>query len=499
MNNVYKQVSTFYQKHPEMEEIFEQELIERYLRKCAWRGSIDENLKKIWSDIAAIILYVEHLDLLSFLSLNTYDYQMILCKKYSSALSEERVRDFFDNIIQFYKYLMKLGYLEKDPNILLEAQQSFYINGIFQPPVLKEADEYYDLLHHLEDITPEEADQLNLLLDMLLNKVGEYFRNPLFLRDITRAIMLYKEPFWEENPEENEDFWFSFWDYFFFDYHLIQSDRIPLEYFYLQEKENLTPSEIFILQDLLKARFTVFSIETVNEDFVQCVDLFSGIKMDLPCPDYQFSDYKKILLYGHIHSNGMMLLNYITSVPASNKLRCRIRDEILRQYEMYQIQEPAALLEDFFARHAAAVRHTINILSSFAQLKVVQTKHFFPVHRKKVFDGDEHKIQVCLESVSAKLGCSMFSVHLLKDMYKDFVSLSVKKFDSKLEIGAIILLFARMNGLEHIKASLIAKELEISVSSLERMLEHVRMVLNCMELNPRYLSEEGFVRALFMI
>ena len=498
MNNVYKQVSTFYRKYPESEDIFEQNLIERYLRKCAWRGNRDEKLRKIWSDIAAILLYIGRLDLLSFLSLNVYDYQVILCKKYEHSLHEANVQDFFCNIMSFYKYLISLGYVEND-DILCEARQSFYIKGVFYVPVLKEADAYYDLLHHLDDITPEEADQLNLLLDTLLNKVGEYFRSTLFLRDITRAIMLYKEPFWEGTPEDKEEFWFSFWDYFFFDYHLIQSDSIPLEYFYLHEKDHLTPSEIFILQDFLKTRFTVFSVDSINEDFAQCTDLFTGVQMELPCPDYQFTDYKKVLLYGHFHANGMILLNYITSVPASNKLRCRIKDEILRQYEMYQLQEPSASLDDFFARHAAAVRHTINILSSFAQLKVVSAKQKIPILRKNVVDEDSQKFVECLEKVAVKLGCSAFSIHLMSVMYKDFMTLSVDVYDSKTGIGAIILLFARMNGLDYIKATSVAREMGISIHSLERMRQHMSLMLHCEELNPRYLSEEGFVRALFMI
>ena len=58
MDNVYGQVESFYNKNAEMENILHRDLIEKYLRKCAWNGDSEEELKGIWQVLCCILEYM---------------------------------------------------------------------------------------------------------------------------------------------------------------------------------------------------------------------------------------------------------------------------------------------------------------------------------------------------------------------------------------------------------------------------------------------------------
>ena len=503
MDNVYRQVALFYQENDDLEDVLSRDVVEKYLRKCAWGGDADEKLRDIWDSIAIILLYIKKMQLYSLASLNVHDYQEALYMQQDEGreLSECLVLGFFAALETFYQYLQK--FVDEDLTLCLaEAKKSFYPEGAFLLPERQGHDAFFNTLEHLDELTPEDAEQLNELLETLLNKAGEYFRRPPFLFDLTRAVSIYAGPFMEVEKENEDEFWFSFWDYFFFDYHLIQSDATPLRYYYEHEKERLQPSERYILQDLLKAHFMVFSIEGINDEYIQCTDIFTHEVINLPAPDYGFMDFKKVILYGHLHVQGVMMLNYITSVPATSKLRQRMKEEVLRQYELYKEQEPEATLPDFFKRHAAAVRHTINILANFAQLKVVSTKH----HTRPVFTV-QHTVEASdptramLAAKAKKAGFSIHAVHLVQKMLDDFRTAQGTdvSWDIKNLVAAFLLLFADLNGLDFVQRDFVMELTGALPSETQDLVQEIRTTLDCAQMDPRYLTEEGFVRALYVI
>lgn len=504
MDNVYRQVAVFYRENPDLKELLSQELIEKYLRKCAWNGMSDAELRKAWDAIAVVLLYIKQLELFSLESLTVHDYQEALYMAQDEhkewLLSEPKVTSFFQALDNFYTYLLKLGYDDYRKGLEL-ARQTFWENDDFVLPERQGHDEFFNSLDHLEELSQEDVEKLNELLENLLNKAGEYFRRPPFLFDLTRAVSIYAGPFMEIAKDNEDDFWFSFWDYFFFDYHLIQSDQNPLRYYYEHEKERLQPSERHIIQDLLKAKFTIFSIDGIDEDYIQCTNLFTNEQHTLPAPDYGFMDFKKVILYGHLHTKGVMMLNYITSVAATSKLRQRMKEEILRQYELYKCQEPEAALEDFFQRHAAAARHTINILANFAQLNVVSTKPY----RRPAFDGSPaaaaDTVLAVLRAKAKKAGFSVHAIGLVQRMYEDFrfAAGQAEKFDTKNLVAALLFVFVDLNGLDFVQKDFVLELTEASLPEAEELAEMIRQTLECAPMDPRYLTEEGFVRALYMV
>lgn len=505
MDNVYGEVDCFYEQNADMENVLEQDNIEKYLRKCAWHGASDVQLRKFWQALAMVFQYMVQEKFFSFDALTVADYQEILYlaeKNHFIHLDEANIMEFFAELKQFYQFLATLGYEDYTERLHM-AQASFYNNHQFCMPEHQERDAFYNKLEHLEDIGPEETEELNDLLDQLLNRMSDYFQQPAFTSDLTRSVALYAGPF-VEAAKNDEEFWFGFWDYFFFDYHLIDNDETPLQYYYAREKEHLQPSECYILRDLLKARFTVFYIDFVNDDYAQCTNLFTGESIELPCPDYGMVDFKKTILYGHLHICGVMLLNYITSVPATPKLRQRMKDEILKQYDIYKYQQPDASLADFFMRHAAAARHTIHILANFAQLKVVSLKSNVkgrasdPIGVNLALEDTKQKLTV----IAGKFHCSLHAICLLLRLYEDFSSLHTMaqtQQNQSVIVAAVLILFSGMNGMDFVRPDQVIASLQTNEEETLTMIDHISKALACEALDPRYLTEEGFVQALYMV
>ena len=136
--------------------------------------------------------------LYSFSSLTVYDYQEILYRLAQSdadfELSEADVNSFFDIVADFYDYY-HTKYEDEDELVYLQdARASVYENGKFTMPPRRSQDEFYSSLNHQENVTEEDVDKLNAMLDDLLHRVGTYFHGKAFLRDMNRALLLYSGP-----------------------------------------------------------------------------------------------------------------------------------------------------------------------------------------------------------------------------------------------------------------------------------------------------------------
>ena len=253
MNNVYALVEHFYENNIDAEPILSQDFLEKYLRKHAWHGADDRALQRIWAVVRMLITYIEQMHLYSFASLTVYDYQEILYRLAQSEtnfdLTEADVKECFDIMEDFYVCYHK-EYEDGDELVYLQdARASVYEDGKFLMPPRRSQDEFYSSLNHQENVTEEDVDKLNALLDNLLHRVGVYFHGKQFLRDMNRALLLYSGPDYASIPAEDnltpeqEMYWLSFWDYFLFDYHMIESDEVPLRYYFQHEKARLTISE----------------------------------------------------------------------------------------------------------------------------------------------------------------------------------------------------------------------------------------------------------------
>ena len=509
MENVYTLVKRFYSAHGRANIFVSRTLIERYLRASAWRGRSNEDLCTDWHCIEDFLTVIQRRDDSLARLFIRIDY-LALFFRYADAHIDRRplkrhVEDYFARMRAFLVYLDETGDYDVDIGELDADLEMFYITGRFRLPERVEWEEIEGLT--IEDIEEDERiemEELNIQLNELLHKIGEYFRRPSYQRDIGRAAMIYTGDLYDMNAyedateEEKETFWLRFWDYFFFDYHLISTDETPIAHYSEREWDKLDYDEREIIRDLMAARFAVLAVEEEYEDHVVCRDILRDEEVVLPHPDIPGALTKSIL-FGHICDEGMMMLNYITAIPASKRLQRRISDTLQREYELFRIQAPDATMDHFLAREAALVRHTIHVLSTLAQINVLP-RHALPQPISRTIDP-----HVCTEElaaiqvVSEKIGFSCHGRLLMCELFLDYAQLDLARAKTAEALTAAIFLFAEINNIDLTPITELYHVVGSNKKTVRKAQDRMRAALHCVPYDPRYLGEEGFVTMLYSV
>lgn len=498
-DNVYRKIELFYQKKKQLNRIVGKAQMERYFREMAWKGKSDALLRRMFGVISAMLAYMNHRKLGSFHLLTRYDFVEIF---YLYADTRPNLRLIEQNVEMFFAYLEEFIEATVSENgeilsALREGRHLFYAGDVFSLPDRQEYDAFCDALEHTEEISEDELEHLNSLLDGLVSGMIAYFQRDELRPDFSRAVMLYAGPFVE--PEKaDESWWRGFWDYFFFDYHCKADDMSPVHYYLEHEKDSLSTEEQYVLRDLMQAKLTFFTVKYLDDDIAVCSELFSGEELELPCPDATFYEFKNMIFFGHLQRRGVMLLNYITGLSASKRLQRRIRDEINKQYERFRTyQMPQATLGDFFMRHAAAVRHTVQILSGFAQLRVVPDLEGEISEREVVSAALLEPEETRLETTARLLHFSAYSIFFVKRLYEDYVA-KTKRRGTKAVQAAVLILIEGINGVEYVPIEQICRAFAVAQEEMLRAVDEVGTAVNCVALDPRYLTEEGYVQLLYL-
>lgn len=509
MENVYALVKRFYSAHGRAQIFVPRSLIERYLRAAAWKGRSGEDLCTDWrciEDFLTVIL--RRSDELARLLIRI-DY-LALFFRYAAAYIDGRprkrdVEDYFARMRAFLAYLDETGDYEINMEELDADRGEFYITGRFRLPEPAQWEEIEGLtLEDVEEDERAEMEELNLLLNDLLHKIGEYFRRPPYQLDIGRAAMIYTGELYDmsayehASEEEKETFWLRFWDFFFFDYHLIATDETPIAHYSAQEWKKLDYDEREIIGDLLAARFAVLAVTEEYDEYIVCRDILRDEEITLPHPDVP-GRLSRSILFGHICDEGMMMLNYITSIPASKRLQRRICDTIHREYELFRMQRPQADIDAFLMREAALVRHTIHVLSSLAQLDVLP-RRTLPQRIVRPAPTERHtqKLTV-LRAVAEKLGFSRYAQDLMAGLFLDYAHVNGAHAQTPEALTAAIFLFAEINCIDLTHIAELYRVFGSDRKRVNAALRRMRKGLGCVSFDPRYLGEEGFVTMLYAV
>ncbi|HWR39042.1 MAG TPA: hypothetical protein VN611_06050 [Patescibacteria group bacterium] len=534
MKNVYDQVQSFYRDELEWVSLIEQEWVEGFLRQNAWQGANDKKLTEIWDNLQMFILFLAYADYEYLDELSREEYSMAV-EWMSVHLDEfqcnlKNVRKFFGVLAEFYHYLLtkKLIISDAELNAAAEHMAGGRRLRFIAPVINTEGDVDVEDVPLTEKTASEQnlpnppAETVNRFskkslslpedigklvgesIERLMLKFSAYFQQEEFSEDFERALMLYNGPWAEkEETEEDDEFWLGFWDYFLFDYHLLSNDATPLDQFAESHRQRLNTEEKSILAELMSARFAVFYVSNVvNQEWVECVNLLTEETFRLPNPNFDYKKMKKMLFFGHIffQEQELIMINFITSVEISTILRRRIQEEIQRLFQMFRLQNPQASWEAFLLRHANAVRHTVDLLVTWAKVNVTpytQVEFTFP-------DIDElappHPVVVkTVEKYMRKFGYSQHDIELAQKLWHDFYQLepvTVKK--AATWAAAVIFSYAQINlGEEGIALEVIAGELKVPQTEVDEL--HVRMltVLQLRLFDPRYLSEEGMISLMY--
>ena len=514
--NVYALMNRYYLEHADAELVLPKDLVERYFRRKAWNGASDAELRQFWSLLQIINDYVTEQELGSIGGLSVFDYQEILYRykdlQTGFQLEKDSVHELLQALDEFMAYWARTGLSTVDDYrlFLQDVEDSLYVDNIFLMPPRRTDNEFYRELESEYGDSEQEVERLNEILDRVLKGMAKFFEAEAYSQDHERALRIYCGPAYEapEVTEEEQlngsdsEFWLGFWDYFMFDYHMLNDDRTPLQYYFSQRREQLGTLEQDILRDLLHARFTVFYIEAIQDDVVICRDLFTDEQMELPVPDFVLTDYQHRIFYGHLHTKGILLLNYITSIPVTVKLRRRMKEVILRQYKLFLLQLPGASFEQFFRREAAAVRHTIHIMADFAQLNVVPFRKLPPQLEtdpklRSAFAQEQEMLGVVLRHIGFSLHATQLIARLLRDALTVWGTEAECRAAAPAVLTAILFIFIHLNGFELESSAELYKVFGSNEQDTQAAADVLWQRLELTIFDPRYLTEEAFVLSLY--
>ena len=135
---------------------------------------------------------------------------------------------------------------------------------------------------------------------------------------------------------------------------------------------------------------------------------------------------------------------------------------------------------------------------SYAQLNVLKSCKITP----SVEDNPEVTTQFAagidmLNRVAKHVGFSHFEIKLLLKFFMDYVTVAAIEKTDDIMITALILQFAQLNGVQLANQTEIYELLGIDSARVKANMQKICEVLDCELFDPRYLTEEAFIKSLY--
>lgn len=504
MENVYGKVDRFYKDDISSCVVITQETTERYLRRLAWKGHNDSELTQIWSVLRNLLLYADHMKLFKLDLFMVTDYQDII---HEHVYDSEESTSYQDYVAKFFKILGNFYALNSElvsrPALAVfnKAKASFYEDGEFAPPNIELHGEFRPSGEEIAEVGNTFIEEMDKKMEKLLVRVQEYFRGPKYAEDTERALKLFSCPMDTVEKRDDTVFWNEFWDYFFFNYHLLSNDKLPVQQYIEDMGAEISAQDRFSLKWFMRTPYNVLVVEEMTYDSLVCRDLFTDEEVEF-MGSYSFPvDPFKMLLCGHRH-RGLedYELGCMSCIPAAPAQQKRIKEDVLHQFEAFKAQEPTATMEDYLARHAGAVRQNIELISQglllrvpgydFAQPQCVNEEQMPPNDLVERFNGKMRKFGVSCH------GC-MLAARLYSDAYRYARSVDADYSDDEI-MNASLLLYLLTNDMEENDSELF-EELNLDYSRMPNLVNLLADGIDWQYYDPRYLSEEGFVNSLYAL
>ncbi|MBQ5832832.1 MAG: hypothetical protein IIW43_05075 [Selenomonadales bacterium] len=499
MENVYEVVSSFYWEEPDLEEIVPRREIERFLRKHAWQGDSEYDLLDTWYQVQVLLEYMLTISLTDFDEMTADEYSRAIQyieQQTDEPITLDEASDLFEAWHSFYEHLLDVKLIESI-DALEEAQRRMtgsdeltYIETI---SLTDKINSMQGELVHADREPPEFNQFLAKMVDGLLLKMSAFFQQQQFIKDFERALYFYTGPFLDVVMKKDAAFWYGFWDYFLFDYRLIQSDRTPIMLFDAEMYDMLNIEEQRVMNDLKKVRFTVFYVKgSLDNGWAECVDLFTDETFALPKSELRSAEsFDKKVYYGHIRTNGVVLVNHIVAVEASAAVRRRIKSEVLNQLALFRCSHPDATLSEFFSRHGCAVRHLMDILVSMRNVSVMSSAHLSVMQSVDRDNAISLRLAKEIEAVVPTL--SLYDKRQIGKMCTDYLARECHSLAiDAVTITAMVGVYLELNHDQLMKLRSVVMT-EVDQEEVERRQSIIKEELSIVRFDARYLSEEGFI------
>ena len=168
-NNVYALVNEFYRENGRAGSLLPRTLLDKYLRRLAWRGRGDAELRLEWSLIELLLTYLDEQQLDSFGALSIFDYQELLYR-YNEvhadfSLAEKSVQQWLEQLKDFYAFLYESGWQDDFAYFIKDVEESLYLDDTFSMPSRHTEEDFYHRLDPESEESAESVARLNAELD----------------------------------------------------------------------------------------------------------------------------------------------------------------------------------------------------------------------------------------------------------------------------------------------------------------------------------------------
>ncbi len=513
MDNVFDLVDDFYAQDPEWNSVLQQDYVENFLRMKAWQGADEHELERAWVQISVLCIYLcnsenclgdmtreSFIDCVGWCARNVSDF----------VLSAHNVGEFLDTLIELYVHLKKKHIITSDA-APAAAKARLLAGGrlhMFRPDgcFLSKYERYN--VYATPDLPNKVFLNIGERLQELMEALQSFFANKRYQRDIERATFLYSGIIMNSALKKktgSEEYAQWFWDYFLFDYHMIENDKTPLQHFYDKFCADSFRVHVSVSKDLLlellQARLALFTVSGEGEDgLYNCCDALTGEPYMLMLPINAEVDTRGLFFLGHIFYNQSMVMNFVRAMKIPPKVFNRFK-KILRQYKDWvSVRQSGSMSwEEFIGRFPIFVRHMSLLCSSHARLNDFEYVTGVSGYRPQPVLADI--VSSYIETMMAPYAFSRYDIKLAQTMWSDYVELSGKRL-SRLRMpeiwaAGIIYSFVKCNGVYNYKASNISDMCRgVPVSTIHRTANEIEKVNLLEKHDPRYINEEGLLLML---
>ncbi len=511
MNNVFDLVTDFYNQDEDWNTVLQQKYAESFLRSCAWQGADNDTLVKYWDHMTMLCLYLGNAEnYLGDMSPDDFIDCVAWCGRNVSefSLQDDEVLGFLATMTKLYNYLAAKHIITNSDAPVL-AQEKLFSNG--KMIMLDTEGHFYDKYaeynrNATEDLPAKIFLNIGDRLQNLLEALRTFFADKKYHRDIERAAFLYSGIFLSGGADEKpgtEEYAQCFWDYFLFDYIMIDADKNPLQYFYDEICAGQFSAEgkvnKDVLGELLKAQLVLFSIkETSDDGMYLCRDFLTGESYSLLLPVEEDIDKDAFLFLGHIFYNRSMVMNFVRGMLIPKSAQKKLLQVMEKARQWMAVRYGGNLSwEEFIRRNSMFVRHCSLIYSAYVKLDGFNYTHNITGYHPQSINNDDRVCQL-IKEMMRPYAFTAYDIFLAQTMWSDFLAVYQRPVKlPELWAAGIISNFISANGVYNYDASAVSEMCHnIPESVIKQKAGQIGEILRIEAHDPRYINEEGLLLML---
>lgn len=501
MPNVYDAIESFYSNDTGWELVLPQEDVEAYFRHLGWHGVDDPAMQHQWGQLVMLCIYIENaemtleemteddiVDLVSWCGRNVVDFQV----SYAS------VKDFLDTLGSFFVFLKQEGKLSSSLAPYLAREQLLRDDGTLA--IIDESGVYLPGEEAREEKSappPEGRVFLNAgeSLRGVMEEIHQFFQKDEFNLDFDRSVTLYETALGTLDLENDgmDAFWRGYWDYFLFDYHLIEGDLTPLEYF----RKNGHSAYPQLVNELCLGFLSIFTIEEpIDEYRYVCRDFLTGEPYYLSFPLEGETPLEDRVMMGHVFYNRSMGMNYLQSYSLKPLARKRLLEVLTECRDWYDVQKPGADWTEFLSRQALVCRQVLRLMSKNPAGCRFPYETRQQEYQPSVLPEKLSPVEKIIQEILLVSGRSEYDIRLLRHMWADFQTSEpyTGALEAQVWAAALVENFLEINEKRAAqKKPFYLETFGIPHRDLTRAYMEIRNQLKLEPSDPRYLDEMGFL------